>query len=155
MGEGPVNTEDCLSADLIGAFKESMGLKNMDPLNYSSLGLAYIGDTVYEVLNRTLTLSKGNRQVQKLHKECSSRANAGAQTRVYEKIAGLLTEEEEAVFKRARNTEVYTKAKNATTAEYHTATGLEALIGHLFLKGEYVRIAELLTAGWKEENDRK
>ena len=150
MGEGSVREEKL--TDLIGSFREVFGLKDPDPLTYSSLNLAYIGDTVYEVLNRTLALAHGNRQVQKLHRECSSRANAGAQAKVYEKIAPLLTEEEEAVFKRGRNTEVYTKAKNATTADYHTATGLEALIGYLFLKEEYGRIAELVTAGWKEEN---
>ena len=125
-------------------------LPGIDASQYSSLALAYMGDTVYELVNRTIALYRGDRQSQKLHEECSSRANAGAQARVYRAVEPLLTETELAILQRGRNAQVYTKAKNATTEDYHLATGLEALVGYLYLTGQHRRLAELLFQGFRE-----
>ena len=136
--------------DLIAEVKEAFSLKKVDASQYSALALAYIGDNVYELLNRTVSVSRADKQVQKLHRECSARANASAQARVMKEIEPLLTEEELRVYHRGRNADVYTKAKNASTADYHTATGLEALIGFLYLMGRQKRLVELVKTGWEK-----
>lgn len=134
-----------LSEEICRAFD----LKPVDPSQYSPLALAYMGDNVYEFVSRTYALHKGNRQSEKLHAECAKRARAGAQAEIAAVLFPMLSEEEAAVYKRGRNANVYTKAKNASMAEYHEATGLEALIGYLYLRGEYGRLAALLKAGFE------
>lgn len=124
--------------------------KEQDISQYSPLGLAYIGDNVYELFNRTFALSKGNRQVEKLHKECSSRARASFQAERALTLQDSLTEEEKAIYLRGRNAMVKTKAKNSSITEYHEATGLEAVIGYLFLKGNYERVLELMEKCFSE-----
>lgn len=119
-----------------------------DAKTLPALDLAYIGDNVYETANRLLALSKGGRQVEKLHKECSHRASAITQAKIADALYETFTEEEQGVYTRGRNAKVYTKAKNATIIEYHKATGLEALIGYLFLKKEYERMAEIIAKGF-------
>jgi len=142
--------ESSVKENLIEEILGELRLPGIDASQYSPLGLAYMGDTVYELVNRTIALYKGDRQAQKLHKECSSRANAGAQAKVYRALEPFLTEKEAAVFHRGRNAFVYTKAKNATTEDYHLATGLEALTGYLYLTGQYKRLSELLFRGFRE-----
>jgi len=144
LGENRVNEN--LVEEILGELK----LPGIDSSQYSPLALAYMGDTVYELVNRTIALYKGDRQSQKLHKECSSRANAAAQAKVYRAIEPSFTDEEAAVFHRGRNAFVYTKAKNATTEDYHLATGLEAVVGHLYLSGQHRRLSELLFKGFRE-----
>ena len=119
------------------------------PSLYAPLNLAYIGDSIYETINRIYALEKGSRPVNKLHRECSGRAKAPFQARMMEFILPHLTEEEAEIFRRARNADVYTKAKNATMAEYHMATAFEAVIGFLFLSGEDDRMIELIKMGWE------
>lgn len=137
---------------LIGSILEAFSLKTEKASMYSPLALAYIGDNVYELVNRTVAVRKANRQVQKLHKECSGRARAATQARLIAAIEPDLTEEELSVYTRGRNAEVNTKAKNSTLAEYHHATGLEALIGYLYLDGQYERLVELIKTGWERIN---
>ncbi len=115
---------------------------------YGALALAYIGDTVYELHNREKAVRKADRNVHKLHEECSHRANAAAQARIAEYLEPFLTDEERNVYHRGRNAEVNTKPKNMSVQDYHKATGLEALIGWLYLQGERERIAELIEKGW-------
>ena len=116
-----------------------------DPDGYSSLALAYIGDAVYEIIVRERVLSEGNRQVGKLHREAVKYVSAGAQAALMERILekGILTEEELAVYKRGRNATSHTAPKNQDVIAYRKATGFEALIGWLHLKGEKERIKEL------------
>ena len=144
MGESTVNQN--LVEEILGELR----LPGIDSSQYSPLALAYMGDTVYELVNRTIALYRGDRQSQKLHEECSARANAGAQAKGCHVLEPLLTEEERAVLFRGRNAQVYTKAKNATTEDYHLATGLEALVGYLYLSGQYRRLSELLFRGFRE-----
>lgn len=117
--------------------------EKISPNQYSSLVLAYIGDCVYELFVRTYLIRDNNLPVKKLHRDAISLVNAGAQARLYHKIEGILTEEETAVYKRGRNTNSH-PPKNADLQEYKSATGVEALIGYLYLKGDSDRILELL-----------
>lgn len=121
----------------------------VDPSLLSSLDLAYIGDSVYETISRTTALKKGSRPVNVLHRECSGRANAVFQASMLKVLINEFTEEEAAVARRARNAEVNTKAKNASMADYHEATALEAVIGYLYLKEEYDRMLALIKKGWE------
>ncbi len=110
---------------------------------YSPLSLAYIGDAVFEVIVRYVVMSGGNRSVNRMHKAASAMVNAGAQSDMVSVLQEEWTEEEAAVFKRGRNAESNTSARNAGITEYRRATGLEAVFGYLFLKGEYSRLLEL------------
>ncbi len=117
--------------------------KKVPPNQYSPLALAYLGDAVYELFVRTYLLRDLNMPVQKLHKSAISMVNAKAQSDLYQKIKDILTEEETAVYKRGRNTNSH-PPKNADLIDYKSATGVEALIGYLYLKGDSERILELM-----------
>ena len=109
----------------------------------SILALAHVGDGVYELLVRTYLLSCDHTASLDLHRLTVQSVNAGAQAKGYARIATLLTEEEAAVFRRGRNAKVNQVPHHATSADYHTATGLEALFGWLYLSGNQARINEL------------
>lgn len=109
----------------------------------STLGLAYVGDGVYELLVRTWLLRHDHTASLDLHRTAVSYVNASAQARAYGRIAPLLTDEETGIYKRGRNAKVNQIPHHATAAEYHTATGLEALFGFLYLEGRQERISEL------------
>ncbi|MDO5411213.1 MAG: ribonuclease III domain-containing protein [Lachnospiraceae bacterium] len=122
-------------------------LSKPDPASYSGLSLAFIGDGVYELLIRTLIISRGNMQVQKMHRQCSELVKASTQSVMIQRIFDQLTEAEQAVCKRGRNAKPHTKAKNATTEDYLWATGLEALCGWLYLNHEQERLMEIVQTG--------
>lgn len=122
----------------------------VDPREYSSLALAHIGDAVFEVLVRLVVLTDGNAPVNKLHKKARNIVNAKAQAEMYYRIKDTLTEEEEAVFRRGRNAKSFTVPKNADLMDYRHATGLEALFGYLYLKGEKERMVALFQQGMAE-----
>lgn len=126
---------------------KSFELEEFDPKQYSPLVLAYIGDGIYDIIIRTIVLSKGNAPVNKLHRECSSFVKAPTQMDMYHAIEEILTEEEASVYKRGRNAKSYTSAKNATITEYRIATGFEALLGYLYLCDRMNRIVELVQYG--------
>ena len=106
---------------------------------YSPLVLAQMGDAVYELYVRNMLISKANTQVDKLHKAAVKIVKAEAQCEAFRKIEDLLTEKEIAVFKRGRNTKS-SVPKHSSVAEYRTATGLEALIGYIYLTGDKNRL---------------
>ena len=112
----------------------------------SMLGLAHIGDAVFELMTRAALCAEGHTSVQELHRRTTARVNAPAQARAAELILPLLSEEESAIFRRGRNTKVHGVPQNASAADYHTATGLEALFGWLWLLGREERIGELFAA---------
>ncbi|MGL4798641.1 MAG: Mini-ribonuclease 3 [Cellulosilyticaceae bacterium] len=114
---------------------------------YSPLALAYIGDGVYEMFIRTHIVAKGNAPVNKLHKGSRDLVRASAQARIYHIIEPMLTEEEMQVLKRGRNAKSISAPKNADITEYRHATGLEALIGYLYIQGNIARIEELIFTG--------
>ena len=133
--------------DLMSALKENWELPDVDVRTYSPLVLAYIGDSVYELVIRSLLVGRGNAQANRLHKEASTLVNAGAQSASLERIKEELTEEEMQVFKRGRNANSATMAKHATMSDYRRATGFEALMGYLYLTGRMERILELVKKG--------
>ena len=118
-------------------------LKGDDIHAISAIGLAHMGDAVYELLVRTYLCAHGKATGKGLHRATVELVRAPRQAALSEKILSLLTEEESAVFKRGRNANVHTIAHNATVAEYRQATALEALFGWLFLNNAHERINEL------------
>jgi len=115
-----------------------------DPKMLSPLVLAYIGDTVYDLYVRTMLITKQDSTPHKLHLAAAGYVCAAGQARAFRKVETLLTEEEQAAYRRGRNAHSGTVPKNASVTDYHTATGLEALIGYLFLSGRDDRINELM-----------
>lgn len=118
---------------------------------YSPLALAYVGDAVYDLIIRTKVVSEKNCKPNKYHQETIQYVNANAQMKHYMKIQNLLTEEEQAVFRRGKNTKTPSPAKNQSIHDYRIATGVEALIGYLYLSGQMERILELMEYGLREE----
>lgn len=109
----------------------------------SSLALAHIGDCVYELLTRGRLVCSGFTTARNLHSHTVAQVRASAQYAAAKKILNDLSEEEQDVFRRARNTKVHGVPKAASKAEYAYATALEALFGWLYLKGRYARIDAL------------
>lgn len=116
---------------------------------YSPLALAYMGDCAYEIVIRTLLLHLGNAPVDKLNRKGSHLAKAETQARMIMAIQEQLTPEEQTVYKRGRNAKSYTSAKNASINDYRKATGFEALLGWLYLKGEFDRMTEIIRLGFE------
>ena len=116
----------------------------------SDIGLAHMGDAVYELLVRTWLCVHGKATGKELHRATVALVCAPEQARCAVKLLPLLTEEETAVYKRGRNANVHTMSRSATTAEYHSATGLECLMGYLYLKGDKNRAEELFRAMMEE-----
>ena len=130
-------------------------LSNLDEKLISPLGLAYIGDAVYDVYIRSYVLGGGNTSVKKLHKTSTGYVSAKAQSRIIHALESHLTEEESAVYKRGRNAHSNTSAKNADIVDYRHATGLEAVIGYLFIAGKHERINELVALAIEYINNEK
>jgi len=122
-------------------FAPKMELNEINQM--SMLGLAHIGDCVYELLTRTLLCTEGLQSATKLHFKTVSLVNAKAQASAVEKIMPKLYEDELAIYKRGRNAKVNSVPQKASVGEYHAATGLEALFGWLYLQGKIERINEL------------
>lgn len=117
---------------------------------YSPLTLAYIGDGVYDLIIRTVVVERGNKAANLLHKSTIKYVNAGAQAEMVQAIQEDLTQEELAVYKRGRNAKSHTTAKNASIEDYRKATGMEALIGYLYLSDRFDRILELIRLGMEK-----
>ena len=118
----------------------------------SNLGLAHIGDGVYELLCRARLCAAGETTVGRLHRDTIALVKAPTQARLSEKILPLLTEEELAWFRRGKNAHVHAVPKSATPQEYAKATGLEALFGALYLAGKTQRLNELFHAMMEGED---
>ena len=112
----------------------------------SSLALAHMGDAVYEILVRGWLCSQGRGTCGNLHRETVAMVRAEAQAAAVQQILPLLTEEEAAVYRRGRNAQVHSIPKNASRSQYAKATGLEAVLGWLYLQGRLERINELFAA---------
>lgn len=127
--------------------QEIFQMKEVDPGTYSPLTLAYIGDSIYDLVIKSLVVNEGNKQVQKLHKATSTLVQASAQSKMMRRMQEHLTEEEHAVFKRGRNAKSVSPAKNQSITDYRRATGFEALMGYLYLKKEWKRMLDLIKIG--------
>ena len=118
----------------------------------TALGLAHIGDAVFELLVRSWLCTRGVAKAGQLHKQTVRYVAAPAQAAFMARIQDLLSDEELTWFKRGRNSHVNGIPKNATHAEYAAATGLEALFGTLYLLGRRERINELFVAGMEADH---
>ena len=114
-------------------------------LKISNLGLAYLGDAVFEIMVRSWLCLHGKMTSKGLHKAAIGYVAAPAQAGMVEKIMSQLTEEEQDVFRRGRNTKPHSIPKAAKREEYQAATGLEALFGWLYLRGEIPRLNYLFS----------
>ena len=106
--------------------------------------LAFVGDAAYTLLIRTELAQNSAAKANELNKKAAEIVSAHGQSGALERMLPLLTEEEEAVYRRGRNAKKPTKSKNASVAEYNVSTGFEAVIGFLYLVGDYARIDELI-----------
>ena len=121
----------------------AMNLSEKEINAFSNLGLAHIGDGVYELLCRSYLCAKGEHTVGQLHKDTVQLVKAPTQARLVEKLLPHLTVSELSYYRRGKNAHVHAVPKGATPAEYAKATGLETLFGALYLSGQTQRINEL------------
>ena len=131
------------------AIKTTFQTEDINPDQYSPLTLAYMGDCAYEIVIRTLLVHKGNAPVDKLNRKASRLAKAETQSQIITAIQEQLTEEELTMYKRGRNAKSYSSAKNASINDYRRATGFEALIGWLYLKGDFERMTQIIRMGFE------
>ena len=116
----------------------------------SNLGLAHIGDGVFELLTRSWLCAHERLTVGRMHKDTISLVQAKAQARFADKLLPLLSEDEKAYYRRGKNSHVHAVPKSCTPAEYAKATGLEALFGAMFLLGRTDRLNELFVTVMEE-----
>ena len=122
-------------------FKPNMSAAEINRI--SMLGLAHVGDAVYELMIRASLCAEGHTAVQELHRLSTGLVNAPAQAAAAEKLLPLLDEDESAIYRRGRNTHVNSVPHAANVGQYHAATGLEALFGWLYLQGKTERLNSL------------
>lgn len=135
------------SISLLKQIKDCFGCEEVDIRTYSPLTLAYIGDGIYDLVIRTVVVERANRTAGELHKKTIQYVKAQTQARMAEALLESLTGEEEAVYKRGRNAKSSTTAKNASVTDYRKATGLEALLGYLYLTDRMDRVLLLIKKG--------
>ncbi len=125
-------------------------IEDVDINTYSPLTLAFIGDCVFDLVIRSVIVCRANRQPNKLHKLKANVVKAQTQSEMAKALMEDMTEEEAAVYKRGRNAHSFSSAKNASIQDYRRATGLEALVGYLYLLNRSDRILELISLGLRK-----
>ena len=135
-----------IHAKVLNTIKDDFGLTGSDPGQYSPLSLAFIGDSIYGAIAKSVVVLRGNCPANALDHKAVKYIKAVSQAKVADHLVdkGLLTDEETAVYKRGRNAKSPTTAKNAPVGDYRKATGLEALVGYLYLKGDMDRVLEIM-----------
>ena len=118
----------------------------------SNLGLAHMGDCVVEILCRAYLCARGEKTVDRLHRDTIAMVKAPAQAQFADRMLPLLTEEERAYYRRGKNAHVHAVPRGATPAEYAKATGVEALFGYLYLSGRKERANELFQLVMEDSN---
>lgn len=129
-------------------FQMNMEKRQIDAI--SNLGLAHIGDGVYELMCRSYLCAKGGHTVKNLHRDSVALVKAPTQAKFAEKLLPCLTEEEQAYYRRGKNAHSHAAPKSATPKEYAMATGLETLFGALYLAGKLDRLNELFAIMMEE-----
>ena len=130
----------------------SMNLEKQEIDAISNLGLAHMGDFVFEILCRGYLCARGGKNVGNLHRDTINLVKAQSQAKFVDKLLPLLTEEELAYYRRGKNSHVHAVPRSCTPAEYAKATGLEALFGALYLAGKTERLNELFKAVMEDTN---
>ena len=146
--------EKSINWEFDSCMQETFRLKEVDIREYSPLTLAYIGDSIYDLIMKTLVVNQGNKPVQKLHKETSTYVQAKAQSKMMRVLQEELTEEEHSIYKRGRNSKSVSPAKNQSVTDYRRATGFEAVMGYLYLKKDWKRLLDLVKIGLCSVSDR-
>lgn len=134
--------------------REQFQLKEVDIRTYSPLALAYIGDGVFDLIIRSVVVDGGNIGVNRMHQRTSHIVKAQTQSKMAEKLQAFFTEEERNIYRRGKNANASTRAKNATLADYYRATGLEAVFGYLYLNDRFDRILFLVQEGIAQIKER-
>ena len=129
-------------------FEMNMTKAQIDAI--SNLGLAHMGDCVYEMLVRSYLCAEGNKTVAQLHKQTITMVKATYQAAFVDKMLPLLSEDEMTYYRRGKNSHVHAVPKSCTPAQYAKATGLEAMFGYLFLSGKKERANEIFNLVMKE-----
>jgi ribonuclease-3 family protein len=131
---------------VIDKIKSRFGLTGDDPGQYSPLSLAFIGDSVYGEVAKTVVVLRANCPADALNRKSVKYVKAVSQAKAVDYLLdkGIFTEEEASVYRRGRNAKSPTGAKNASVGDYRKATGLEAVFGYLYLKGDTDRVVELM-----------
>lgn len=131
------------------SIRNAFNLPEQDLRTYTPLTLAFVGDNVYDLVVRTILLEEGNRKLNEIHKKKSELVKAETQAWIAEYLLkeGIFTEEEADWYRRGKNCKTQSHAKNAALSAYHKATGLETVMGCLYLKDEEVRAIALCKAG--------
>jgi len=124
----------------------NMNLTKLEIDAISNLGLAHMGDCVFEILCRGYLCARGGKNVGNLHRDTIHMVKASSQAKFVDKLLPLLTEDELAYYRRGKNAHVHAVPKSCTPAEYAKATGLEALFGALYLAGQTERLNDLFKA---------
>ena len=133
---------------MVNYFNMHMEKRQIDAI--SILGLAHIGDGVFELLCRSWLCGHGGLTVERLHRDTVALVTAPAQAKFADKMLPMLTEEELAAYRRGKNAHVHAVPKSATPQEYAKATGLETLFGALYLLGRKDRLMELFAVCMEE-----
>ena len=120
-----------------------MNLSRQEINAISNLGLAHMGDCVFEILCRAYLCAQGGKNVGNLHRDTIQMVKASSQAKFVDKLLPHLTEEEMTYYRRGKNSHVHAVPKSCTPAEYAKATGLEALFGALYLSGQTERLNQL------------
>ena len=131
-------------------FQMNFDKKDVDAI--SNLGLAHMGDCVFEILCRAYLCARGGKNVGNLHRDTINMVKASSQAVFMERLLPHLTQEELAYYRRGKNAHVHAVPKSCTPAEYAKATGLEALFGALYLAGQTDRINELFKLVTEDTN---
>jgi ribonuclease-3 family protein len=137
---------------MLDQIHKEFGTGGVDIKTYSPLTFAYIGDVVFEIIIRTLIVEKGQRAANTLHKHTTKIVCAQTQAKMLEAVYEDLTEEEQDIYRRGKNTKIHSSAKNASLSDYRKATGFEALCGYLFLKNDTARITYIVRTALEKAN---
>ena len=126
-----------------------------DPLRMNEIVLAYLGDCVYELYVRNLSVEEGPPRTRELSRISAKHSKAAYQAGALKQILPELTEEEEAVVRRAKNKKITSKPKNADPMDYKMATAFEALIGYLYLTGQQERMEKMIRQALEPEKEKR
>lgn len=140
------------NVSLLNEIHQVFGEREIDIRTYSPLTFAYIGDAIFEMIVRTVIVERGQRAANTLHKHTTKIVCAGTQAAIIEAIMDDLTQIEQDIYRRAKNTKIHSSAKNASLSDYRKATGFEAICGYLYLEGNTKRIVELVKLGLDKLN---
>lgn len=137
------------SMSMLEIIKQEFATDGGDLRSYSPLSYAYIGDSIYALIVKSVMTLKGNVAANVLNKRTVDYVKASAQARIaqYFGSSALLTEDEADMLRRGRNAKSPSIAKHASVQDYRLATGLEALMGYLYMKNEHERLVQLMKLG--------